>query len=479
MGIYTKGGSINAVISDTSVTRGRYTADSALRVTPVSGSTFTGETAPDGSVNVVSAVDGLRGLYHPSGAIRGFFSNSETTISGLYHRSGALNLYASVSNSTLQLLGEPDGLSLDFIDNTSDIVTSEVSVKDTATGIITFTRASTANRINESGLLESVSSGVPRLDYDPVALTPRGLLIEMQRTNLCLQSNDFNTASWTKTNLTAAKTATGPDGVTNSASTLTATDANATALQAITSTSAARITSTYIKRRTGSGVIELTQDNGTTWTAVTVTSEWTRVSIPSATAANPTVGIRITTNGDEVDVANFQHELGAFITSPITTTTSQVTRNADNASLATSAFPYSSTAGTLVAKFVSTEPTATGQTAAGLTDGTSTNRAIIYASTGVRAFIVASGTTQAFISGGTYSANTLYTAAMGFATNSVQIAVNGTLGTQDTTAVLPTVTTLNIGAGHNNITPLNGWVRQLTYMPRRLSNSELQTRSLQ
>ena len=117
MGIYTKGGSINAVISDTSVTRGRYTTDSALRVTPVSGSTFTGQTAPDGSLNVTN-YDGLRGLYHPSGATRGFFSNSETALSGLYHRSGALNLYTSVSNATLELIGETNGLSLNFLDNT-------------------------------------------------------------------------------------------------------------------------------------------------------------------------------------------------------------------------------------------------------------------------------------------------------------------------------------------------------------------------
>ena len=190
MGIYTKGGSINAVISDTSVTRGRYTTDSALRVTPVSGSTFTGETAPDGSVNVTN-YDGLRGLYHPSGAIRGFFSNSETAISGLYHRSGALNLYASVSNASLELIGETNGLSLNFLDNTSDIVTSGVSVKSTATGTIAFTRASLATVTDSDG----------KIKWAPH--------------NLLLASEQFDAAQWVKGDTTvSANSILAPNGTT-------------------------------------------------------------------------------------------------------------------------------------------------------------------------------------------------------------------------------------------------------------------------
>jgi hypothetical protein len=49
-------------------------------------------------------------------------------------------------------------------------------------------------------------------------------------------------------------------------------------------------------------------DNGSTWTAVTVTSAWLPVEIPGQTLANPTVGIRIVTNADAVDVMWFQCE---------------------------------------------------------------------------------------------------------------------------------------------------------------------------
>jgi hypothetical protein len=107
----------------------------------------------------------------------------------------------------------------------------------------------------------------------------------------------------------------------------------------------------FVKRRTGTGAIEMTQDNGVSWTAVTVTANWTRVSVPSATILNPIVGVRIVTSGDAIDVALFQIENGAFITSPIPTVASQVTRAADQISILTSAFPWVDAQGTMVADF--------------------------------------------------------------------------------------------------------------------------------
>ena len=48
---------------------------------------------------------------------------------------------------------------------------------------ITFTRGSSATRFNASGVLETVAANTPRIDYDPVTLACKGLLIEEQRTN--------------------------------------------------------------------------------------------------------------------------------------------------------------------------------------------------------------------------------------------------------------------------------------------------------
>jgi len=153
-------------------------------------------------------------------------------------------------------------------------------------------------------------------------------------TNLCLHSRDLTNAVWTKTNATAAKTATGIDGVANSASTLTATAGNATCLQSITSGSSARRQSVFVKRRAGSGVVQMTQDGGTTWTAVTVTASWARVDIPSQTLANPSVGFRIVTSGDAVDIDVTQQEVGTSVTPPIATTTTAQNRLAETVGIA-------------------------------------------------------------------------------------------------------------------------------------------------
>ena len=129
-------------------------------------------------------------------------------------------------------------------------------------------------------------------------------------------------------NVTAAKNQTGVDGTATAASSLTATSANGTCLQAITLGSAARWQTAYVKRITGSGVINMTMDNGATWTAIPVTSSWARVAIPTQTLANPTVGFRIVTNGDAVAVDFVQNENSLLqATSPLATTTAAVTRS--------------------------------------------------------------------------------------------------------------------------------------------------------
>lgn len=200
----------------------------------------------------------------------------------------------------------------------------------------TFARASTGWFADADGLLRKAAAAVPRCDFrdiDGDGDLELCYLHEMARTNVVLHNRDLTNAAWVKTNMTAAKDQTGSDGVANSASSILATAGNATVLQAITLASSARYQSAYVKRITGSGTIEMTMDNGATWTAITVTGAWTRVTIPTQTLANPTVGFRIVTSGDKIAVDFAQNENGTFATSPIDTTTVAVTREADQMTL--------------------------------------------------------------------------------------------------------------------------------------------------
>jgi len=87
------------------------------------------------------------------------------------------------------------------------------SLKPTdGSGDLTFTRASTATRVNESGLIEEVATGVPRIDFTGGGCGK--LLLEPQRTNLVFPSQDFN--AWGKTGISVTNNSTtSPDGTIN------------------------------------------------------------------------------------------------------------------------------------------------------------------------------------------------------------------------------------------------------------------------
>ena len=86
------------------------------------------------------------------------------------------------------------------------------ALPESGAGDSTFERATTATRVDADGLIEEVGLNVPRVDY-PVSGGCPSLLLEPQRTNLLLRSEEFDNGAWTKINLTInANTATAPDG---------------------------------------------------------------------------------------------------------------------------------------------------------------------------------------------------------------------------------------------------------------------------
>jgi hypothetical protein len=326
--------------------------------------------------------------------------------------------------------------------------------------------------------------GIPQ-GYDTTA-SRYGLQIEAAATNLCLYSDDFTNAAWTKSNMTTAKTATGPDAAANSASTLTATAGNATALQAITSASSARISGFWVKRRTGTGNIDLTQDNGTSWTTVTVTSDWTRVELTAATLTNPTVGIRIVTSGDAVDVFGFQHEIGSVLTSTIPTLGSTVTRAVDAVGAATSSYPHSATEGTTVAwlrSLITNNATTVRITT--LNDGTN-NETIQFAaqtSDSPDSFLcsindgAANQVDPAITKSGSFSTSG-NKAALFYKLNDSGVLVDAGTEVADTSCTMPTVTSMQIGYDSAIAARVpTAFMYQLTYLPRRMTQAQMQAKT--
>jgi len=231
----------------------------------------------------------------------------------------------SIPSAALSAAGVAANLEIDFLRDRW--LLSGVIQSGGAATAVTCTRSTSGYYQNRAGLLTSVALNTLRTG-------DMGALIEGAATNVAIQNRDLTNVAWTKTNCTAAKDQIGPDGVTNSASSLTATGATATCLQSITLASSARMQSAFVKRISGSGVIEMTTDGGTTWVAILPRTYWDQAFIPVQTVTNPSVGFRITTSGDAIAVDFVQNETATgstmvAATSPIATTTIAASRGAD------------------------------------------------------------------------------------------------------------------------------------------------------
>jgi hypothetical protein len=166
------------------------------------------------------------------------------------------------------------------------------------------------------GVAVDYSRGGPRILIEPI-----GAYVSRH-------SNDLTQSNWVKDGITPAFTATGPDRAL--CSTLTATTANGTCLQT-TPANANQVASAFIKRRTGTGTIEFTADNGATWTDVTAlinSDEYTRVWLTAT--SNSAFGFRVGTSGDEIDVAYAIIGADSVLHSPYPVANANISRAADS-----------------------------------------------------------------------------------------------------------------------------------------------------
>lgn len=316
---------------------------------------------------------------------------------------------------------------------------------------LTFTRAGVKWAQPSGGDWKSFASGVPAI------ITSRGISIEGARTALSKRSRRLDdTSYWTLSSMTTS-TVQGVDGVSGSATRLTASGANATALGfANTAGSAACRLAPFIRRIAGTGNIDLTLDGGSTWTTVSATSLYTRLPI-GQTLANPRVGIRIVSSGDSVDIDFANGETGAFDSSPIESDTGLVTRPADVCSIAVSGLAYPLT---MFARIERVVDTGGSEDYFDIRATDNNNRTRIGVNGSDLAFVQVNqgGADQGSVTvAGSMAVATPYKMAARVNTNSIQIARGGTLGTEDTTATLPT-TPNEVRLGQGN-TPF-GYISQ-------------------
>jgi hypothetical protein len=108
-----------------------------------------------------------------------------------------------------------------------------------------------------------------------------------------------------------------------------------------------------------------------------------------------------------------------------------------------------------------------------ISDGTTNETIQIYCIASAIFNISDGAVTQANISIAGVVANVTQKLAIAATANDVQACRSGTLGTQDTSVTMPTVTTLYVGSRNGVLQP-GGYIRKLMYLPRRMSDAELQ-----
>lgn len=374
-----------------------------------------------------------------------------------------------------------------------------------------YTPTTSAPITNYLPALQYAAAHVPRFDHDPITGESKGLLIEEQRTNVVWPSKSLtNNGDGSSTNQQSVVIA--PDG-TLSANLIAPSSSSARsgyyAYNIFASGIAGTVTeSAYIKPSqeilangyigymtfsalgffrcqfvNGAPTISL----GASTTSANVThvgNGWYRVATTfTDTGANSVhhawiAGVTGGATNSSFALWGLQTEAGAFPTSYIPTTSAQVTRAADSASMTGTNFSswYRADEGSLVLSY-NTGPVAkdSRQVAISADGGTSNLIQFGISSSGV---VFSEGYTNGSAQfGATQSAgvaNTVMNAAIGYATNNTSVTYYGAAPVVDTSCIPPFgANRLDIG-NRGGSSPTNSCIKRIAYYPKRLTDAQLQ-----
>ena len=386
-------------------------------------------------------------------------------------------------------------------------------------GDFDFTRASIATRVNAEGLIETVASGVPRLDYpllNGVVQSCPALLLEPSRTNTFTYSDAFDNAYWTKTASTiTANDTISPNGSLNAdklhTNTSSAEHSVLSGNQSIVSgtnytvslfAKAAEKKFLFIGWNSAgfgspaTSFFDLTTGEYLAGSGQTITVEkfpngwyrFTTTRTANATTSTNT-GIRIglcdglstsiTTGSNTIDgiyIYGAQFEAGSYATSYIPTSGSTVARAADVCNGAGTSAEFNDSEGVLFAEISNISNDSTQKYIA-ISDNTLNNRVnILYNSASNQfRFLVRSASVTSVDS--TYNVNSVEDfnkVALKYKSNDVGVWINGFEVITDTSVTTPIgLSKLSFDSGGGTV-PFYGKTKQIGYYDTVLSDSELE-----
>lgn len=377
-----------------------------------------------------------------------------------------------------------------------------------------YTPTTTSAITNYIPALQTAPANIARFDHDPITGESKGLLIEESRTNLLTYSSDFGNAAWPKSNATVQTDAVvAPDGTLTADKLVANTSTGYHALVNSTATVASQTYTLSIYAKAGEyGYLNISPAgpysyqlfnliNGTVgalasgFVSASITpagNGWYRcfaTYVATGTANSPGFYMGNTSSstpsytGDGysgIYIWGAQLEAGAFPTSYIPTTSAQVTRAADAASMTGTNFSswYRASEWTLMAEASCANPSGVSGSAGGLFNipGGGTDR--------ISAFVGASGSAryESVVSGGVpfglntiaASAGVFYKNVFAYQVDNFAMSTNGGAPSIDLSGVVMSgAIEFQLGKVFN-AGQLNGHIRRIAYYPKRLTNAQLQ-----
>jgi hypothetical protein len=370
------------------------------------------------------------------------------------------------------------------------------------TGDFTFTRSGNATRINSEGLIELVSTNVPRLNYpliDGVVNGCPSLLLEPQRINLLPYSEAFDNAAWLKSNATVlANQVISPDGTQN-ADELQVTTSGGNIYDnvggsgdGVFSVFAKYKDTQYIRLRSTSSYVFFDIKNGVVGDKLSVIDAkieeypngWYKCSV-IGNNTNSLAQIFVSTDGVNTGLGNVyiwgaDFQAGSYPTSYIPTSGTIGTRSAETCNNAGDVNTFNDSEGVLMAEISALDNPTSQEVALSVSEGQSgANRLLIRMKTNGEIGIVlrVANTNEAIIDSGTLNQLSNHKVAVKWKVNDIALWIDGVEVGTDNSANVFTANTLNeisFNQG-NNSNFFYGNAKQIQYFDSALTDSELET----
>jgi hypothetical protein len=389
------------------------------------------------------------------------------------------------------------------------------AIPNDADGDFDFTRGSAGTRVNKAGLIETMPTNTPRLNYNILDGVVQGcptLLLEPSRTNRITDTEGWSGFSAVNAVLSDNTSITAPDGSATGIKTLTSSSTTQPRIEwrgiSVPASTTSYVWSVFVKKGTtryvalshfsdstqwavfdldngviqdelGSDVPAKIENYGNGWyriskgATITTGQSTNYFKLTIATPSSPSVGV----SGETVDIWGFQIEIGLYLSSFIPTTTvgSITTRSADVCNDAGTSDTFNDSEGVLYGNISALDLSETSSRRLGITKNNTYEGVRLQLGNGNITATVYDGTTNQYSKSVNIDNSIFHKVALKYKTNDFALWIDGIeYGAQASGTTFSEGTLDDISFDYVNGNHFYSNTKQLMTFNESLSDSELE-----